>query len=193
MPGKLPSFSRAQQGVILLLGAALFFLWVWRANFWRSPGSPPAATLHPVFVEVAGAVAHPGVFAFDHPPTLPEAWRRAGGPAPIPESQAPLPSGSRLEVTEGGQYHLARMAGPQLLTLGLALDLNQASKEDLEALPGIGPVIAERILDYRQNHGPFKKIEDLDQVPGIGPKKLEQIKPYITLGGQEAEPPDLPE
>jgi competence protein ComEA len=189
----MPYFTRPQQGVILLLGAALLLLWAWRANFWRLPGPPPAATLHPVFVEVAGAVAHPGVYAFDHPPTLPEAWRRAGGPDPPPASDTKLASGSRLEVTEECRYHLARMAGPQLLTLGLALDLNQATKEDLEALPGIGPVMAERIIDFRRQHGAFKKIENLDQVPGIGPKKLEQIKPFLVLGGQEAQPPDLPE
>jgi competence protein ComEA len=189
----MPYFSRTQQGIILLLGAALFFLWAWRANFGRPPAPAPPHTLNPAFVEVTGAVAHPGVYSFDHPPTLPEAWRRAGGPEPVPSSEMKLSSGCRLEVTKEGQYQLARMGGSQLLTLGLALDLNQATREDLIALPGIGPVMAERILDYRQKHGPFRRLKDLEQVPGIGPKKLEQIKPYLILGGQGAEPPNLQE
>jgi competence protein ComEA len=74
------------------------------------------------------------------------------------------------------------MRGPQLLTLGLALELNQATREDLEALPGIGPVLAGRIMEYRRTHGPFASLADLEQVSGIGPKKLEQIKPYLFLG-----------
>ena len=73
------------------------------------------------------------------------------------------------------------MNGARLLTLGLALDINAASREDLDALPGIGPALAQRIFDYRQKHGPFKKIDDLEQVSGIGPNKLENIKPYLII------------
>jgi competence protein ComEA len=93
-----------------------------------------------------------------------------------------LSSGSKVEVTGEGQCRLGRMSGPQLLTLGLALDINRADQTDLESLPGIGPVLAGRILDFRQQHGPFKKIDDLEQVSGIGPKKLAQIKPYLVIG-----------
>jgi hypothetical protein len=56
----------------------LLFLWGWRANFWLPPSPPPAKTLNLVFVEVTGAAAHPGVYSFDHAPTLAEAWRRSG-------------------------------------------------------------------------------------------------------------------
>jgi len=183
-------FSRTHQGVILLLGAALVFLWAWRSNFGRPPAPPPPQTQTPIFVEVTGAAAHPGVYSFDHPPTLLEAWRRAGGPEPLPGPDLQLPSGTRLEITKGGPYRLSRLSGPQLLTLGLALDLNQATREDLEALPGIGPVLAGRILDCRQTHGPFRHIDDLEQVSGIGPKKLAQIKPYLVINVQEPSPPD---
>lgn len=183
-------FSRTHQGVILLLGAALLFLWAWRGNFGLPPAPPSAQTLNAAFVEVTGAAAHPGVYSFDHPPTLADAWRRAGGPEALPSQNLKLASGSRLEITKEGAYRLGRMSGSQLLTLGLALDLNQATKEDLEALPGIGPALAGRILDYRQSHGPFRQIEDLEQVSGFGPKKLAQLKPYLVVSGQEASPPD---
>jgi len=189
---RLPYFSRAQQGVILLLGAALLFLWGWRANFWLPPSPPPAKTLNLVFVEVSGAAAHPGVYSFDHAPTLAEAWRRAGVSTPPPVGDAKLASGTRVEIDDKGSYRLGRMSGEALMTLGLALDLNTATAEDLDALPGIGPVLAKRIVDYRAAHGQFKKIDDLEQVSGIGPKKLEKIKPYLIVDanpGQGVAPP----
>jgi len=175
-------------------------LWAWRANFGLPPAalSTPAKQLHPVFVEVQGAVAHPGVYSFPEPPTLAEACRRAGGAALGSEfrgeegklSAGKLPSGARLEVTSENGYRLGRMTGAQLMTLGLAIDPNQASQADLEALPGIGPALAGRIIAYRQSHGPFKKIDDLLAVSGIGPKKLEKIRPYLVFGGQGAPPLD---
>jgi competence protein ComEA len=187
--GKVPYFSRTQQGVILLLGAALFLLWAWRANFGLAPTPPPPATLNPVFVEVAGAAPHPGVYSFPRPPTLPEVWTKAEVPGPPPDDQKEFASGSRVEFSPEGRCQIGRMSGSQLMTLGLAINLNQAGKDDLEALPGIGPVLAGRIVAYREAHGPFKKIEDLELVSGIGPKKLEQVKPYLILESQEAEAP----
>jgi competence protein ComEA len=186
----LPYFSRAQQGVILLLGAALLFLWAWRANFWLPPSPPPAKTINFVFVEVAGAAAHPGIYSFDHAPTLAEAWRRAGAAPPAPTGDTRLASGTRMEIDEKAGYRLGRMSGDTLMTLGLALDLNTATAEDLDALPGIGPVLAKRIIDYRTAHGPFKKIDDLMAVSGIGPKKLENIKAYVIITDQEPAAPD---
>jgi competence protein ComEA len=61
------------------------------------------------------------------------------------------------------------------------LDPNLATQADLEALPGIGPVLAKRIIAYRTAHGPFKKIGDLEKVSGIGPKKLAKIKPFLII------------
>ena len=59
------------------------------------------------------------------------------------------------------------------------LNLNTADAETLQALPGIGPALAERIVAYRLEHGPFQTVEDLRQVPGIGPKRWERIRPWI--------------
>lgn len=61
------------------------------------------------------------------------------------------------------------------------VDINTASVKSLQALPGIGPSIAQRIVDYRKAHGPFKKVEDLTKVKGIGEKKLEAIKPFVEV------------
>jgi len=61
------------------------------------------------------------------------------------------------------------------------VNLNTASKEELQTLPGVGPQVAERILAYREQHGPFKSIEELLEIKGIGIKKLEKIRPLVTL------------
>jgi competence protein ComEA len=63
------------------------------------------------------------------------------------------------------------------------VDLNTATKDQLAALPGIGDTLAQRILDYRQENGPFQSIADLANVSGIGDKKLEALLEYITVGG----------
>ena len=63
------------------------------------------------------------------------------------------------------------------------ININTASAEDLQLLPGIGPLLAERIIAYREENGPFEIPGELMNVPGIGEKKLEEIWDYITTGG----------
>ena len=62
------------------------------------------------------------------------------------------------------------------------IDLNRATARELIQLPGVGEVIAKRIVDFREEHGPFKRVEDLMKVKGIGEKSLEKIRPYIRVG-----------
>ena len=61
------------------------------------------------------------------------------------------------------------------------LNLNTASVDDLAKLPGIGEVIAQRIVDYRESEGPFSSVEELDEVSGIGRKRIEGLKDYVTV------------
>ena len=63
------------------------------------------------------------------------------------------------------------------------LDINSAAAEELDFLPGIGPVIAQRIVEWRESNGPYRDVTELLNVEGIGPSRLEEILPYITIGG----------
>jgi competence protein ComEA len=69
------------------------------------------------------------------------------------------------------------------------IDPNTASVEDLIRLPGIGEVLAGRIVSYRDEHGPFTSVDDLLAVSGIGPKLLEGIREHVTVGPEEGEAP----
>lgn len=62
------------------------------------------------------------------------------------------------------------------------IDMNQAGLAELDLLPGIGPALGQRIIDYRREHGPFQTVESIQQVSGIGPRTLEKLRPLITLG-----------
>jgi competence protein ComEA len=72
------------------------------------------------------------------------------------------------------------------------VNVNTASAADFEALPGIGPKLAARIVDYRQKNGPFKKIEELMNVQGLGEKNFLKLKPQLTLGSTKTPAPQEP-
>ena len=66
-----------------------------------------------------------------------------------------------------------------------AVDINQATVNDLQKLPGIGPGLAERIVAYREKHGPFRRVEDLMVIKGMGFKKWKEIRPLVRVGDQK--------
>jgi len=73
-----------------------------------------------------------------------------------------------------------------------AINLNTATKDELVALPGIGPAKAQAILDYRKAHGPFKSIEEVKDVKGIGARRFEKIKGELAIAGASAKPAARP-
>ncbi len=83
-------------------------------------------------------------------------------------------------------FTFAQAPAPTVEKAGPAINLNTASAADLENLPGIGAKMAERILEYRQKNGPFKKIEDLMNVKGIGEKNFLKLKARLTVASPKA-------
>lgn len=67
------------------------------------------------------------------------------------------------------------------------INLNTATREQLETLPGVGSKIAQAIIEYREKHGPFKSVDELLEIKGIGPKKLEKIRPLVTIEAPSAD------
>jgi competence ComEA-like helix-hairpin-helix protein len=175
------SLPRSHQAIILVLGVCLTGIWAWRAGFIR-PDSPPGnVPPQHYFIEVKGDIPSPGFQVFFSSPTVQRVWEKAGGRGMVPNGSQVLTSGSKVNVASDRITTVARMSGSDLLTLGLKIDLNQTTAADLEAIPGIGPVLGKHIVEFREEHGPFQKVEDLMAVKGLGHRKLEKIRQYLTV------------
>ncbi|MBI2556965.1 MAG: helix-hairpin-helix domain-containing protein [Planctomycetes bacterium] len=91
-----------------------------------------------------------------------------------------LRKGVKLEVVSGA-LTLENQGLDKTIKEKKVVKLNRAGLEELTALPGIGPALAQRILSYRQEKGPFKDKSEIQNVPGIGPKKFSEIEPFLSL------------
>lgn len=88
-----------------------------------------------------------------------------------------------VALTAGQPQALSQDAATTQTSGGAAIvNLNTATSTELQALPGIGPAMATRILEYRQKHGPFKKIEEVMNVQGVGEKVFLRLKPQLSVG-----------
>ncbi|MCS7011533.1 MAG: ComEA family DNA-binding protein [Anaerolineales bacterium] len=161
----------------LLVGA---ILWIATAPPRGEPvtllptSTPPAITVY-----VSGAVMQPGVYTLPAGSRIEAAIEAAGGFAPGAETSdvnlaAPVEDGQQIDIP-------GILMPTSVLTVG-RVNINTATVAELDALPGIGPTIAQAIVDYRAEHGLFKSIQEIQQVPGIGPATFEKIRDYITVG-----------
>ena len=94
---------------------------------------------------------------------------------------AVLIAGSLTSLAAYAQGPSARQSAQASKPAAAVVNINTAATAELEALPGVGPALAARIIDYRQKYGPFKKIEDLMSVRGIGEKSFLKLKPLVTI------------
>jgi competence protein ComEA len=139
-----------------------------------------------VVVDVVGAVRRPGLYRLAHDSRIADALTRAGGATPKADLAqvnlaAPLADGEQIVVPKRGSGGVAGGAGGAAPGPPSApVQLSTATLEQLDSLPGVGPVTAQKILDYRQKHGAFQSVDELDAVPGIGPKRLDQLRDLVV-------------
>lgn len=162
------------------------------------PEPEPAAAQGAIIVHVAGAVAKPGIVQLAPGSRLHEAISAAGGGTAVadpdrlnlasvledgqkvlvPALGDPAPAEPAPGETGGAGGNSSGGSGP---AGGRRIDLNTAGVEELGTLPRVGPVLAQRIVDWRKQHGRFKTVEELDAVDGVGPKLLEALLPLVRV------------
>jgi competence protein ComEA len=151
-----------------------------------APAKPAKAVAAKLLViDVAGAVRRPGLYRLREGSRIDDAIAAAGGPTAKAQLDAvnlaaPIADGEQVVVPGRGVAGAPAATPPAAGSSPSApLDLNTATAEQLDSLPGIGPVTAQKILDYRQAHGPFHSVAELEGVPGIGPGRLSQLKGLV--------------
>jgi competence protein ComEA len=148
----------------------------------------PTLTLEDLVVYVTGEVTHPGVYTFPPGSRLDAAIAAAGGFSPSAAEASvnlasPLHDGQAIHVPslEDQETTSSTLNQQGIISSTGQIDINIASMEDLQNLPGIGPTKAEAIVKFRETNGPFRSKQDLLLVPGIGEATLSQIEDYILI------------
>lgn len=186
------------KSILNLVAGILFGLFV-AALVWVASRNPsgqavtlrPAPTENPIIVHITGAVPRPGVYALPEGARVQDVISAAGGFLAEADKEfinlaQVLEDGERLEIPYAEGFSPVLPTPVQnFIVPGPDTDLiniNTAASFQLETLPGIGPTLAQRIIEYREQNGPFISTEDIINVSGIGPGNYENIKDLITVG-----------
>lgn len=178
--------------VVILICAALLFVPVILKNR-RSQGIPAPTVFRvlssgSISVKVSGDVKHPGIYAVSANSLASDVIKMAlpvrSMKQPVYDPSArPLPNGSAvtLATKPEGTFLLTtgQMTVPERLVLGIPLDISTMTEADFERLPGVGPVLARRITEYRQKNGGVLRVGDLQNVAGIGSVKYRAVLNYF--------------
>lgn len=145
----------------------------------------PSVTPGPVHVSVEGAVERPGSYTLPAGSLVDAAVRAAGGLCAEADLERinlarELKSGDHVHVPRFGE--VLPTATPYGLSADGRIDINLADAALLETLPGIGPAIGQRIVEYREMNGPFQTVEEIQEIKGIGPVTFEGIRGMIAVG-----------
>ena len=189
----------ARRGWLALAALAAVFI-VGFLVLHRGSGPQPVDSYHPlpapsplvtasagpqIVVDVGGRVRHPGLVTLPAGSRVADALAAAGGALRSADIvaldlAARVSDGQLLLIGVPGAY--AQGAAQSLGGAGPGpIDLNAATADQLDALPGVGPVLAQHIVDWRQQHGGFTAVDQLRQVPGIGPRKFDQLKSLVIV------------
>jgi competence protein ComEA len=154
-----------------------------------APASQTAATAAAptqlLVVDVVGAVRRPGLLRLPQGSRIADAVTRAGGATrkadlALVNLAAPVSDGTQIVVPARTPVASAAPGGASAAAPAGPVHLNSATLEELDGLPGVGPVTAQKILDYRTQHGTFASVDELDAIPGIGPKRLDQLRDLVA-------------
>jgi competence protein ComEA len=184
---------------VILLGVAAF---LWRrppsaydgpiiqiASVAPSAAPTPTSTPSPLRVYVSGAVAHPDVYRLPPSSIVKDAVAAAGGAL---SGADVVRVNLAQELCDQQQIHVPLQGEtPPSIDIPMeirspsravgCMDINTATQQELDGLPGIGPAYAQRIIAYRVEHGPFQNVEDLVQIRGIGPAVMDEIRDMICV------------
>lgn len=154
-----------------------------------TPGSSPSVSAQVVVVDVAGKVRRPGLVRAKAGARVADVLAAAGGALPGVDLTGlnlarKVTDGEQILVGVPGGAPVGTPTGPVSpggLPAGGQVDLNTATVAQLEDLPGVGPVLAQRIVDWRTEHGRFTSVDELQEVSGVGEKKFESLKPHVRV------------
>ena len=173
-----------------LAGAAVIAVGISALIIFHPHSKAPVTLVAPKFmkmpevtVDVAGEVNKPGVYKLPADSRVIDAIKLAGNAKPNADLTSvnlarPLKDGEQLYVDR--KYLAVHPKVTHAISDGL-ININRASAKDLEKLKGIGPVLANRIIEYRKTNGPFMSVDDLRKVKGIGGSKFEKLKDKIRI------------
>ena len=182
---------------VLLLTLIAFYWMRGRSGHIASLDFPNKTPRPERFVaEVEGCCVSPGIYTFSTEVGIRQVLIAAGMPREFTlQENTPqtLRTGTRIALYQSPQglhIRMESMDPAKKIVYGIPIDLNCAQADDLTLIPGIGPVLAKRIIDYRDRRRGIRRFDDLAHISGIGRKKLESLRRYLTV---EDEPTSTPE
>jgi DNA uptake protein ComE-like DNA-binding protein len=162
---------------LLVLGIASLLLDVVGSDYLGNETAPNSGKcLYQIFIGDEPAAC----LFLDEPAEAAAVLRAANFTAPESFDNSPIPCDHCIKITSD-RITVGKISGALLIAMGRPIDLNLADEQDLIAIPGVGPKLAARILDFRKGHGEFSETKELIGVRGIGKKKFAAIAPYVHV------------